>query len=523
MTVLREILDWTPSRPRWQRDALRRLVTRGVLDDTDVLELARLCKLQYGLSDGAEPVPLSEAHLPPPSDRDRSVSLLSLTHHVGVNALAPDQILDFGPEMTIVYGDNAAGKSGYTRILKRACHARNAEDILGNVVSGATLPPPSATITFLVDGETHSLVWRDDQPTNSFLSRVSVFDHHCASVYVSDKTDVAFRPLGLDVFDKLSAACGRIRKILEQERNSLQSRKLQIPLVPRGTAVHRQVTNLTSLTDREEIVRLASMSDSDISRVRHLRAKLKDLQAEDPERAAQAIGFRAQRVGILLADVNRIGDALSDTIIETLFEMRNQLEDAHRALAESRASAVRAHPLANIGSDAWKQLWRAAEQYSTVDAYPDSAFPNTEPESRCVLCQQELSEEGASRLRRFHEFVNSELQSEYDRASMEYLIELRKIQGAVLDDRATDALQEVASDEPEMAKRVRSWLRVAEKRRNWVKMVLDDGLQDGRELPNWPSTSLGIDNHMQDLADRAKLERSDKRITPRTSNRCRLS
>ncbi len=507
MNVLREILDWTPSRPLWQRDALRRLVTRGVLDDTDVLELVRLCKLQYGLSDGAGPVPLSEAHLPPPSDRDRSVSLLSLSHHAGVNALAPDQVLHFGPEMTIVYGDNAAGKSGYTRILKRACHARNAEEILGNVVSGTTLPPPSATITFLVDGQTHSLAWRDDHPANSFLSRVSVFDHHCASVYVSDKTDVAFRPLGLDVFDKLSAACGRVRKILEQERKSLQSRNLQIPLIPRGTAVHRQLTNLTSLTDREEIVGLATMSDADISRVRHLRAKLKDLQTEDPERAAQAIDFRAQRVGILLADVNRIDDALSDTTIDTFFETRNKLENAHRALVESRASVVRAHPLANIGSDAWRQLWRAAEQYSTADAYPENAFPNTEPESRCVLCQQELSEEGASRLRRFHELVNSELQSEYDRASIEYLPNLREIQGAVLGDRAVDALQEVASDEPEMAKRIRSWLRVAEKRREWVKRVLDGGLQDAQDRPNWPATVLDIDIHMRNLADRARTLR----------------
>ena len=58
-------------------------------------------------------------------------------HHKGVNALAEDQTLKFAPGLTIVYGDNGAGKTGYIRILKQACRARGQEEILGNVVSGA--------------------------------------------------------------------------------------------------------------------------------------------------------------------------------------------------------------------------------------------------------------------------------------------------------------------------------------------------------------------------------------------------
>jgi len=44
-----------------------------------------------------------------------------LTHRSGVNALANDQTIEFCPSLTVVFGANAAGKSGYTRILKRAC------------------------------------------------------------------------------------------------------------------------------------------------------------------------------------------------------------------------------------------------------------------------------------------------------------------------------------------------------------------------------------------------------------------
>ena len=206
INVLNEILSWSLDRPPWQRDALRRLITRGELDESDNGELSNLCKSRHGLADRTKPVPLDASHLPQPDDRKKPVSLKSLTHHIGVNALAQDQTIEFGPHLTVVYGANAAGKSGYTRILKRACRARGAEEVLGNVVSGAIPGRPSASINLIADNEPCDHLWDDNQPPNPHLSRVSVFDHHCASVYVAERTDVAFRPMGLDLFDKLLMA-----------------------------------------------------------------------------------------------------------------------------------------------------------------------------------------------------------------------------------------------------------------------------------------------------------------------------
>ena len=56
-----------------------------------------------------------------------------------MNALAENQTLKFAAGLTVVYGDNGAGKTGYIRILKQACRARGREQILGNatMVAGA--------------------------------------------------------------------------------------------------------------------------------------------------------------------------------------------------------------------------------------------------------------------------------------------------------------------------------------------------------------------------------------------------
>jgi hypothetical protein len=53
-----------------------------------------------------------------------------------VNELAGGQTLKFSSFRTVVHGDNAAGKTGYIRILKSGFRARGEEKILGNDISG---------------------------------------------------------------------------------------------------------------------------------------------------------------------------------------------------------------------------------------------------------------------------------------------------------------------------------------------------------------------------------------------------
>src|SRR5271166_4283476 len=111
-------------RPAWQRDSLRRLVLHGELSDDDIRALTDICKSAYGLAEQQHIAPLAKEHVPERTESSAPVSLVSIFHHRGVNALSEDLTLKFGPNLTVVYGDNAAGKTGYIRILKNACRAR---------------------------------------------------------------------------------------------------------------------------------------------------------------------------------------------------------------------------------------------------------------------------------------------------------------------------------------------------------------------------------------------------------------
>ena len=484
-------------------------MVQGSLGDDDMVTLARICKRSRGLADGASSVALTAKHLPKPDEIKQSVSLRSLTHHAGVNALAHQQAVEFGPQLTVVYGANAAGKSGYTRILKRACRARGAEEILGNVVAPGSLGSPTATIDFDIDGQLHSYRWRDNDSPNPFLSRISVFDHHCASVYVAQKTDVAFRPMGLDLFDKLSDACEAVKSILEKERRNLASQRLTLPAIPPNTEVARVVTNLTSLTDPSEVNALASLTTDAMARLENQRSRLTDLRSRDHDKKARALAMRAARVRTLVSKLRDVAKVSSSAFGLELLKRRNEEREARHALREHRATTFTDQPLRNTGSGPWQHLWAAAKQFSERDAYRDRPFPVTDPDSRCLLCQQELTEEGAHRFRQFRDFLKSNLKVEHDRAAVAYngrVDELRK--GIEIGISAVELVPELEYDDAATGEWVRAWLEASVVHSRRLEGTLSSGLLSQLSQQAPPGAIEAAEDCANKLEERARELRS---------------
>lgn len=106
----------------------------------------------------------------------------------------------------------------------------------GKVVSGVAPPKPIVNIKYTVGDEKTSREWTGGA-ADEFVSRVSIFDTHCAAVYLNERTDVAFLPFGLDLFDKLVKACKAVRAGLESEQRLLSTNFLAVIVtqIPAGT------------------------------------------------------------------------------------------------------------------------------------------------------------------------------------------------------------------------------------------------------------------------------------------------
>ena len=508
MNVLEEILEWSQERPAWQRDALRRLVLNGGLSEDDIRELGEICKSAHGLAEQQDSVPLARDHVPEKGAGSARVTLLSIFHYRGVNALAEDQTLKFGPNLTVVYGDNAAGKTGYIRILKSACRARGPEEILGNVVSG-TAHKPVVAITYKVGTEEKAMEWSGDGG-DEFISRVSVFDTQCAAVYLTEKTDVAFRPFGLDLFDKLVRACKAVRSKLEGEQRALASSALAAvqTQVPEGTAVAKLLAGLTSLTKPETVQALARLSAEEDARLALLENSLFDLQANNPEKLARQLTLRAGRVRALAQHLKVVEGALSTEAVAAVFEARKEGRRKSEEAQRLRAATFPAGVLEGTGSEPWSDLWESARRFSQELAYPGQAFPVVENGAHCVLCQQDLDHAASHRLQQFEAFLASTTEREL-REAREKFARLRKnfVELQTTNEAIEETVKEIRIEHETVANVIGAALTVNENRRNAVALALSSDTDLAPDCSALTSVSREADLLAEQLEQRIRTLR----------------
>jgi len=413
MSALQEISAWSASLgSSWVRDALRRIVTGPEISETSLDELAALCKKPHGLSEvDVELVPLTADHLPAASVGG-PVSLTALTHVSDVNALAPNETVPFGiVGLTVIYGDNGAGKSGYARILKRACRARGSGDpILANALSEQPAGTPTAKLKLTVAGVEKEHIWKDSTPGALEMTAISVFDTAAAQVYVADKTEVRYRPLGLDVLDKLANVCTRLKTRLESERARLQEHEATWPPLSKDTEAGRLLAGLTALTPRDQVDRLATLSDEEKRELTTLTDALARAKSENPTKRASDLKVKAARLRRLIEEMKEVATSLGSESSKRIAELRASASTATAAAAEAARGLSDQTVLAGIDSPAWGQMWQSARTYSDDHAYADHDFPHVGADAKCVLCQRKLDTASAERLSRLEELVRGEAQ-----------------------------------------------------------------------------------------------------------------
>ena len=473
-TVLEIILDWSADRTAWQRDALRRIVQAQKLTDSDVTELAALCKrgrTEQPAEAGPQAQPLVASHLPANPCAGASITLTEVKDVSAVNNLAPGQILSFAPAgITGVYGDNGAGKSGYARILKRACRARHSEPILPNVYGEPAAATATATLCYSIGGvpQPHE-AWQDtgkpEPQPHPVLSAISVFDADCAAVHLKGKNEVAFRPFGLDIPDELGNACKQVKALLETEKKQQEGARNAIFATPPWkptTAVGKAIAALTHATDPALLETLATLREGEQARLVRLTEDL----SKNPATAAAEQKLKTDRIKRLAETLAVIAARTGDDAITALRALGRDAAIKRAAARLAAQGLFGTDSLPEAGGAVWRTLWEAARRYSTELAYPDAPFPPKDPDMLCVLCHQPLSAEAIQRMARFEAFIKDDTERHAQEAEENLAAALRTLAGTVIRlHPVADSLKEVELQDKTLARAIRRALASARIRR----------------------------------------------------------
>ena len=423
MTTLETIIRWAESDlPAWQSDAVRRLLSQDALSDDDKNDILRMLKAGAGLKDDKTPfptpTPVSAGAVSSAPKAETAVTLKAIQELKSVNAIPDGASLCFGHQgLTVVYGENGAGKSGYARVLKRACRARDInERLLPNIFGLVAAVPAEASFKISVDGGSdQSIKWQDGQAADPILTNIAVFDSKCARIIVDEKNQAQYLPYGADVFESLVQLLDWLRNQLHEEKPKPEA--LKYDDMPPTTIAGALLATLAHDTERQKIEDVAQWTDADDKRLLELTKQVADLEVNDPMKKARTIRGFKDRIIKLWDVVKQHDDSLSDSKLAAAVALAKAREEAKMAFDAASQMTLKNEPLPGAGETAWQSLYNAAKEYATTLVYPGQPFPYIEDGSRCVLCMQPLADEGKDRFVRFKSFMEQEAKRKHEAAS----------------------------------------------------------------------------------------------------------
>jgi energy-coupling factor transporter ATP-binding protein EcfA2 len=410
MSILNEVLLWSEKDlSMWLRDAARRLLLQEQLDPQDFRDLYALLKHDRGveINEVLQAVPLSADDIPAGGEAAISVTLQSMSDLENVNRIMPGQTLSFSQKgVTVIYGGNGAGKSGYARVLKHACRARDRGGVILSDVTraGGQGGKPKATFTVSLNGNVKNFHWTSGSIAPPELSYVSVFDASCASAYLLEG-DAAYLPRGLDIVEALA---GRVvPEVLALLNEELKGVDVSVDILSgfdKKTAVGKLFEDFGEKTNREEISRLATLSPEEHERINELELAIAE---PDPIVKFKNLMTSATHIKSLAKTIKEKEKYTTQKALEKLQRFVKESTDADTGV-QAAARLLRAEDelLPGTGENVWKELFQAAKKYSTEVAYAGHGFPHEGAGVACVLCQQPIAPV-IDRMQRFNDFISA--------------------------------------------------------------------------------------------------------------------
>lgn len=409
MAVYNEILTWANNQPTFIQDALKRIINSPTLTPTDITELVALVKKEkgaQGISIVANPINSSDI----PTNTNTGIvypRLTGIKDPININALHQATNLKFpSTGLSVVYGKNGSGKSSYSRILKRVCWSRSPDVELKKNVFNLSHSQQTVNIDIDNNGVASTFNWVETSPLNSDLKTVNVFDSECGNVYISKENATEYKPIGIDVIERLIPVLNQISAEISTEKASYNTSKPIIVDDIKGSVVGQWYDVIEEKTE-QEVSAYLTVPQSDIDRKEEL---VKLLETQNPNEKIKDLSGLKDRILNYSKQFKDIEILFDNESIEKVKELRNEFLATKKVYEESLGGLEELNSFNGFGQDSWRVLWESARSFAVKNNHVDSEkFPSGKSSEKCVLCQQDLTDDAQARLIKFEDFVKNDI------------------------------------------------------------------------------------------------------------------
>jgi recombinational DNA repair ATPase RecF len=338
----------------------------------------------------------------------KTVELISLSNITGVNRLATDQILSFSKNITVIYGENGTGKTGYSRILKSLGFSYDDNNTIHSNIFNSEDNSKSAVIDFRVNGCESKFNWcGGDKDTE--LQNISVFNNSCVVLSLSNR-QLIVSPIGFHLFDLVTKELNLLDTRLKEEISSYKVSIDWLENLNNGSPQKTFISGLSESSSKDELIRLSSFSSEQEQELLGKQAELGRLNKTLIQNEIQTIVLQENELEDLLEKIKANQLVLNDSNFDLLKSYNKNLSILENKEKIGIKEVAEKNGIEFYEKDEFKEFIKSADDY--IKILNKSSYPNSD--DLCVYCKQPLETAAIDLLRSYRLLLNDTTQDEIE-------------------------------------------------------------------------------------------------------------
>ncbi|MCO5945285.1 AAA family ATPase [Mucilaginibacter flavidus] len=406
-TLETDILDFTSELPYWAQYLSEKILSGDSVSEADYQVAYGFLLEDSGLLEKTERPQISIICKSNSGLYKNDLQLLKLFGVEGINALVSDQTLEFCPNLTIIYGSNGSGKSGYIRLLNNVFITKGDKTILPNVHESTVLDK-KAKFNFLSNEQNYVLDYPGDC-SNSEFKQFSVFDEKAVHAHLDLKNQFEFRPSGLSFFAELIEGYKRLEELIHEDIGQ-HSKFPDVSVFFDGDSeIKNIITQLSSKSKIEHFKSYIPFTTDDKDGRIILEEKKARLIALKKDKEIQDLGHYKSLLVNLKASFNNVNRYFTNDQITKAGEKINDCIAKEQLAANNNIDQFKSNLIKDVGGLEWKNFIIAADNFARLQQ-ENTSYP--QQTDICLLCQQPLSPEAITLISAYWSFIKSKAEQD---------------------------------------------------------------------------------------------------------------
>lgn len=396
--ITEDILDWVATLSMWQKKLGYLIIEEKHVTEEELEEIYGIFKIEKSLEDGEIVDSYTHTCVYEP-DILPVVKWQGVGNLHGVNRLKSESELSISEGLTVIYGENGSGKSGYTRLLNNAFVSRGDQEILPNIFSDSP-EDVSADFKFWIDG--NQVEYKYPEKKGEFpFETIRNFDSKSASDDMNRESTIDFAPSELSFFDLFLSACMEIQKKLDDERVTKKLENPALKFFPNEGEALNQMMALSANSEIDKIRENFAITEEEKEFFEQIKTEKANLIALDINRQIVLIN---QVVDILNGAIKKYQQFEKAVSNENIIIYNQQIEFLKKCRMLHDTDGMMLFEKENIeliGTMEWKEFISSAKKYYDAITKHD----------KCPLCGNEIEEKDL--IFKYWKYLESDAESNF--------------------------------------------------------------------------------------------------------------